>query len=258
MSTKQYLYKVSILNRTNSHPLEAISYYSGESQYAPGSNKSYVSNSQDNVIWRNLATPDKNNHQKYQNLPHFLQFRSPKNDIISNARNMLWARVFEREVRADAQFARLFEVLIPGYFTKDMSIDAMNKFSSILVDEGMIADCSIHSRNSKEGGTSLLEAAKNNFQEEKQHFSIDYTGFLMCTLRDYENGIFVNKNRTWNDRQKMENWRKEWVKILAEIVHNSDPENKRIWEEKLTIYSEYEEIKKDLYKASKPQAKIAS
>lgn len=261
MSTKQYLYKVSILNRKNSHPLEAISYYSGESQFVSNTGKTYASNSKENVIWRYLATPSKHDYEKFANLPQYLQFRSPKADIVSNSRNILWKNVYEREVRDDAQFARLFEVLIPGFFSKETAIDALKRFSDVLIKEGMIADCSVHSRQKQGGNVSLLAEAKNNFQEEeKQVFSVDYTGFLMCTLRSYENGTFVNKNRGWNDRQKIANWRKEWVKILAEIVHNSDTANKAIWEDKLTIYSEYDAIKNELYssKATKNQPKTAS
>ena len=40
--SKQYLYKISILNKKNSNPLEASSYYSGENQFDMTNNKSYT------------------------------------------------------------------------------------------------------------------------------------------------------------------------------------------------------------------------
>ncbi len=246
MSTKQYLYKMSILNRKNSNPLESISYYSGEAQVG------YASNSEENVIWNYLVMPDSKEHEdRYIHLPHFLKFKKMNKDLMSNYRSILWTHVYERETRADAQFARLFELLIPGFATKDEAINCMEQFSEVLIKEGMIADCSLHQRQSV-GSHSLISLGKTK-DEIKQNHVTDYTGFVMCTLRDYKNGIFINKNREWNDRKKMEFWRKEWVKILAKLVNNTSQNNKEIWDEKLTIYSEYESVKKELFNSSAPK-----
>lgn len=240
MPTKQYLYKMSILNRKNSNPLEAISYYSGEPQIG------YASNSEENVIWNYLHIPDKKeDSEKYIEIPQFLKFKSFNKELMSNSRSILWEHVYNRETRADAQFARLFELSIPGFATKEQAINCIKEFSKILVKEGMIADCSIHKRKNKSYSTDLINMVKN--KEEKVNTNIvDYTGFIMCTLRDYENGIFVNKNRIWNDKKKMELWRKEWVKILAKLVNDFPIKQKEDWEKKLTIYSEYENIKKEI------------
>lgn len=249
--SKQYLYRVSILNRKNSHPLEAISYYSGQEQRDNSAHKVYNSNTTDNVIWNNIATPTKKDAYLYNQLPQYIKFRVPKKDLIDNARNILWKNVFQRETRDDAQFARLFEVSMPAFLTKQEAINAVSDFANILVQEGMIADVSVHSRqkdltyNFKKGLTT-----KESNIDEKNEGSLDYTGYLMCTLRKYENGIFVNKNREWNDIKKIELWRRKWVEILARTIDNANvsQENKKSWEEKMTIYSEYEEIKNKLIK----------
>ncbi len=247
MSTKQYLYKMSILNRKNSNPLEAISYYSGEAQFG------YASNSEENVVWNYLAIPDKKeNQEKYIEIPQFLKFKNFNKELMSNSRSILWDHVYNRESRADAQFARLFELLIPGFATKEEAINCIKSFSKVLIEEGMIADCSIHQRHGSIA-QPLINLAKNKDEVKNNHVA-DYTGFLMCTLRDYKNGVFVNKNREWNDKKKMEHWRKEWVKILAELVNQSSPTNKEHWDEKLTIYSEYESVKKEMFSnSSKPK-----
>jgi hypothetical protein len=247
--SKQYLYRINILNRKNSHPLEAISYYSGENQFDMNNSKKYVSNSADNVIWNHIIVPNKDDDlEKYKHLPEFLKFRSAKKDIISNARNILWQNIYLREKRDDAQFARLFEIAIPSFLDIQQASETLVKFAKILVEQGMIADCAIHSRQ-KNNYFSLLDNIKNQNQPEKENTEKeqngDYRGFLMCTLRDYENGQFVNKNRDWNNIKLMEIWRKEWVTILADVVDNSviDFQEKKSWYEKLSIYKEYNEIK---------------
>ncbi len=248
MSTKQYLYRVSILNKKNSHPLESICYYSGENQYDMINSKNYTSNTHENVIWNSIELPNKeNNYAKYLNLPEYLKLRSNKKDMMSNARNILWQNVFTREKRDDAQFARLFEVLIPGFMSKIEAISSLKEFSRKLVDDGMIVDCSVHYRQNNLNNTSIIDKIKNPTEtEDKSESSIDYTGFLMCTLRDYENGRFVNKNREWNDKRKMESWRATWVEILAKkVAQEPNSEIRNNWEEKLTIYSEYEKIKEN-------------
>lgn len=256
--SKQYLYRVSILNRKNSHPLEAISYYSGESQHDILNSKNYSSNTSENVIWNMISTPSKHS-PLYAHLPEYIKFRTYKKDLMSNARNILWRNVFTREKRDDAQFARMFEVSMPSFLTQNEAVEAVTQFSEVLVKEGMIADCAVHSRQKGLNNLSLLDKVlgKDKIQkdESKGETSLDYIGYLMCTLRSYESGSFVNKNREWNDKAKIELWRKKWVEILANSIENSNvsDEQKKVWEEKMTIYSEYKQIKEAM-NAKKPQS----
>lgn len=260
--SKQYLYRVSILNRKNSHPLEAISYYSGESQHDILNSKNYSSNTSDNVIWNKIVIPSKESGN-YYHLPEYIKFRNnSKKDLISNARNILWRNVFTREKRDDAQFARLFEVSMPAFLDQKEAVEAVTKFADILAKEGMIADCSVHSRQKSLNNLSLLDKVmgkeKPSKDEAKVEPSLDYIGYLMCTLRDYQNGSFMNKNREWNDKKKMELWRSKWVEILAHTIENAhvSDEQKKTWEEKMTIYSEYDKIKESM-DTKKPQVSRA-
>jgi hypothetical protein len=256
--SKQYLYRVSILNRKNSHPLEAISYYSGESQHDILNSKNYSSNTSENVIWNMIVTPGKQS-SLYSHLPEYIKFRTFKRDLLSNARNILWRNVFTREKRDDAQFARLFEVSMPAFLKDDDAIGALTKFAEILAKEGMIADCSVHSRQKSLNSYSLLDRVMGKDKQPKDDLkvepSLDYIGYMMCTLRDYENGSFVNKNREWNDKKKMELWRAKWLEILAQTIENANvsEEQKKAWEEKMTIYNEYEKIKQNI-ETQKPQS----
>lgn len=255
---KQYLYRVDILNRKNSHPLESICYFSGENQFDMLESKNYQSNTTDDVIWNNIYVPLKDkNPDLFVHLPEYLKFRSQKKDMISNARNILWKNVFERETRKDAQFARLFELSIPGFFSQKEAVELLSDFANILVSNGIIADASIHS---KQRGlvVSLFDKMKmaNNgikVEEEQKNTNFDYRAFLMCTLRGYENGRFVNKNREWNTREQLEGWRWNWVELLANKINTLEIEKslRDSWEEKLSIYSEYSSIKKKLLSPNK-------
>lgn len=243
----QYLYRVSILSKKTSHPLDAIAHYCGEEQYDVLNHKKYSSNTGDQVVWNNIITPDRHHQPElFYNLPDYLKFRSQKPDLISNSRNILWKNVDSRETRADSQFARLFELALPNFLTQEEAMNLVSSFAKLLTTEGMIADCSLHSHNKKAPILSLLENFKilNNTPKEKEveDHNQDYTAFLMCTLRDYQSGQFVNKNRDWNSKEKMKEWRGHWTMLLdIAISHASEAtdEDKKSWSKKLSIYPDY-------------------
>ena len=249
--SKQYLYRVSILNKQSSHPLEAIAYYCGETQYDLLNSKQYQSTTENKVVWNNIITPDRDeNTEQYSNLPDYLKFRTKKTDLISNARNILWQNVYVREKRADSQFARLFELAIPSFLSEENSVSILQEFSQKLIAEGMIVDGSLHSHNVTLA-SSIFEKLKiinstENKTDDLTHQ--DYTAYLMCTLRDYKNGQFVNKNRDWNNLDKMKEWRQEWVNILSTHIEKSDVDElqKNIWLKKFSVYKNTESKKSSL------------
>lgn len=242
--SKQYLYRVSILNK---HPLEAIAYYCGETQYDLSNSREYQSTTEDKVIWNNIMLPERE-EDKYIHLPEYLKLGRKKSDLVSNARNILWQKVFVREKRADAQFARLFELYIPSFLSKEVAIGVVQGFSKKLVDDGMIVDSSIH-HNSTPVVNSLFEQLKIvESSKSSETATQDYTAYMMCTQRDYEDGRFVNKNRGWNSLEKMKEWRQEWAQILSEAISNAniDESQKNSWLKKISAYKrpDYSETSK--------------
>lgn len=239
--SKQYLYRVSILNKQNNHPLESIAYYCGENQYDIINSKQYSTTTENKVVWNNVLIPDRlDNLQEYLNLPDYLKFRSKKQDLVSNARNILWQSIHVREKRADSQFSRLFQLSIPHFLSSEQSIFLIQDFSKILIKEGMIIDASLHSHN-HQANNSIFEKLKIiNSPENKidDNHNQDYTGYLMATLRDYKDGQFINKNRSWNSLEKMKEWRSVWLDMLTQYINNSEtsPEEKNNWLKKFSIY----------------------
>lgn len=255
--SKQYSFRVKIFSKKNSHPLETICFYSGQDQFDVLNAKTYSSNTKENVVWSHIEIPSHiTNPDMFCHLPEYLKFRSsnPKRDMIANARNILWQGVSNRETREDAQLSRMFELTIPSFLSTGEASNVLKKFASILVSEGMIADCSLHSRQNSLT-ISLLDRINfiQNGKEEKLESPIvtnDYQGYIICPLRAYQNGQFVNKQREWNQTSKLEQWRKQWITIITENILNSNLSAEEIsnWEEKLSIYGEYSSIKENLLK----------
>lgn len=247
MST-QYLYRVNILSKKNSHPLDSIATYCGEDQFDCYTNQTYKSTNSEKVVWNNIIIPTKED-EFYFHLPEFLKIKSKKSELISNARNILWRQVDCREIRPDSQFARVFELSIPFFLNQEESINLVHSFSKILVSEGMICDSSLHSHTKKPMALNLFDKLRLINQSEPtpeiSELHQDYTAFIMCTLRSYENGIFENKNRIWNTKEKMKEWRYLWTESLLNAINTASEatqEQKDIWLKRLTIYPEYYDI----------------
>jgi hypothetical protein len=243
--SKQYLYRVSILSKKSDHPLATCAYYCGEHQYDVINSQQYTSHTSDKVVWSNVIIPERDRqHDLYSNLPDYLKFKTQKPDLISNARNILWMSINNRETRADSQFARLFSLAIPYFLTQVEAINLLSNFAKVLVSDGMIADCALHSISKKPAVLSLFEQMKLMGHNEKapthEESLQDYSAYLMCTLRSYRNGQFENKNRDWNSYQNMIEWRTQWLDALTYSINNASQaseEEKAQWLNKLTIYN---------------------
>lgn len=253
MST-QYLYRVNILSKKNSHPLDAIANYCGEDQFDLYSNQTYKSTNSEKIVWNNIVIPNKEESNLHFHLPEFLKIKSKKSELISNARNILWRQVDCREIRPDSQFARVFELSVPFFLNQEEAINLVHSFAKVLVSEGMICDTSLHSHTKKPMVLNLFDKLKliNNQDPVNEHPEThqDYTAFLMCTLRKYENGIFENKNRDWNTKEKMKEWRYIWTESLLNAINSASEatdEQKVVWLKRLTIYPEFYEIKNKQY-----------
>lgn len=236
-NTNQYLYRVRLLNKKSTSPMEMISYYSGEDLFNLGQGKTFSSNTKEKVIWNELIIPDKiEQMQLYQNLPEYLKLRSSKKDIMSNARNILWQMIDERETRADSQYCRVFELTLPYFFSKEDCIQNIQKFSKQLCSEGMIVDASIHHTFLENHNFLSAFLEKHTPKTEKQNRFSDYSVFLACTLRNYEQGNFLNKNREWNSKEKLKDWRDKWLSTCYDTLLTYDNEESLNWKNKISPY----------------------
>jgi hypothetical protein len=102
----------------------------------------------------------------------------------------LWNQVEQSEKRKDSQVCREVEVSIPQELTDPERRQLIRDFAqNQFVDKGMIADVSFH-----------------NMNDENPH------AHIMLTTRNIDENGFGQKNRDWNQKALLEQWRDEWGK----------------------------------------------
>jgi len=114
-------------------------------------------------------------------------------------RKKLWNEVEKAEKRKDAQLAREINIALP----RELSIEENKKLAiefcnDVFVKEGMIADICFHFDNA------------NN-----PHFHV------MLTMREINESGFGKKNRTWNDKNKLELWREKWAEYMNKYLEKN-------------------------------------
>ena len=107
-------------------------------------------------------------------------------------RTTLWNTVEAGEKRDDAQLAREIEFSIPRELNQEQSVALARDFTKRqFVDRGMVADLNVHFDRAEDGSP-------------KPH------AHVMLSMRDVGPDGFGNKNRDWNDRALLKDWREAW------------------------------------------------
>ncbi|MGE6868778.1 MobQ family relaxase, partial [Lysinibacillus fusiformis] len=103
-------------------------------------------------------------------------------------RELLWNEVERSEKRKDSQLAREINVALPRELNHDQQRELIRDYvQKEFVDKGMVADIAIH-RDDKENPHA----------------------HVMLTTREIDDDGFGAKNRDWNKRELLEQWRAEW------------------------------------------------
>jgi ATP-dependent exoDNAse (exonuclease V) alpha subunit len=109
-------------------------------------------------------------------------------------RETLWNTVELAEKRKDAQVAREIEIGLPVELSKREQIALARDFARReFVAKGMVADFGIHLDNS---------------QNPHAH--------ILLTTRDLTSDGFGLKNRSWNDKRELLQWRRGWAEVINE------------------------------------------
>lgn len=103
-------------------------------------------------------------------------------------RSRIWNEVEAAEKRKDAQLSREINIALPKELNKDQQIELVKDFvKDTFVDKGMVADISIH------------DMGKGNPHAH-----------IMLTMRAISEDGFGKKNREWNKKENLEEWREKW------------------------------------------------
>lgn len=104
-------------------------------------------------------------------------------------RNRLWNEVEKSETRKNSQLAREINVALPKELTNDQQTELIKHYvQTEFVNKGMVADIAIH-RDDKENPHA----------------------HIMLTTREISEEGFTVKNRGWNDRELLTQWREQWA-----------------------------------------------
>ncbi|MEG6588677.1 MobQ family relaxase [Paenibacillus barengoltzii] len=104
-------------------------------------------------------------------------------------RERLWNEVEQSEKRKDARLAREINIALPRELSNDQQKELIKNYvQEQFVNKGMIADIAIH-RDDKENPHA----------------------HVMLTTREITADGFGPKNRDWNKKELLEQWREEWA-----------------------------------------------
>ena len=102
---------------------------------------------------------------------------------------MLWNAAEQKETRKNSQTARSIDAALPREISREEQIDLVRRFVvHNFTSKGMCADFAIHDK-----------------QDGNPHVHI-----LLTTRRVDADG-FTTKDRSWNDRAMLEQWRESWA-----------------------------------------------
>lgn len=110
----------------------------------------------------------------------------------------LWNEVEAEEKRKDAQLAREMNVAIPVELVGDQRVELVRRFARSLADQGMVVDLAVHEDN-----------------PENPHVH------LLLTMRSIGPDGFGKKNRRWNDRKVLQDWRERWAMMANDALQSA-------------------------------------
>lgn len=110
-------------------------------------------------------------------------------------RETLWNAVERYEKRKDAQLAREFTIALPRELSIEQNKSLITEFvTHEFVSKGMISDVCVHNDLMKDGN-----------RQPHAH--------VMLTLRKVHEEGFGPKERSWNDKEQLNDWRESWASI---------------------------------------------
>lgn len=111
-------------------------------------------------------------------------------------RDALWNAVEAAEKRKDAQLSREVQLALPHELSPAQRLALVRGFvSREFVARGMIADLAVH-------------------EPHREGDNRNYHAHVMLTLRELTADGFGNKNRDWNAREAIEQWREAWAEAV--------------------------------------------
>jgi len=115
-------------------------------------------------------------------------------------RSVLWNEVERIEKRKDAQLCREVELAIPRELNNEQKIKLVQDYAQAnFVVKGMIADIAIH-----------------HIEGDNPH------AHILLTTREVTKEGFGQKNRDWNNRELLKDWRQSWAEFANKSLEQNN------------------------------------
>ena len=187
MQIKQVHFSVKMVKRSEGQSsVSKAAYRSGEKLYDERRGQTFDWTHKDDILHSEILAPD--------NSPEFVYDR-----------NKLWNVVEKEERQKNAQPARDITAALPRELSLEQNKELVRKFvKENFVSRGMIADFSIHESEASDGG-------------KNPHVH------LLLTMKEItEDGFKKTKNRDWNKKSLLKDWREQWTNIINDALDEAD------------------------------------
>lgn len=121
-------------------------------------------------------------------------------------RETLWNEVEKTEKRIDSQTAREVEIALPIELNREEQIALVREYvTENFVKQGMCVDFAIHTGSHEHTSQEEYKDTDQDIKSENPH------AHIMLTMREVTKDGFTKKNREWNDKKLLVEWRKSWA-----------------------------------------------
>jgi hypothetical protein len=177
-----YHFAAKIISRSRGQSAVAsASYRAGERMYDERLGKTFDYRRHLGVVHTEILAPD--------NAPDWMRDRA-----------QLWNAVEKAEKRKDSQLARSLDIALPHELSLEQNLELLRGFvQEQWVDRGMIADIAIH-----------LPGRTGDIRNVHAHIAL--------TTREITGSGFGQKERDWNTKQELLEWRKAWADHANRIL----------------------------------------
>lgn len=182
---KQVTFQVKTIQRSKGQSsVGSAAYRAGENLHDERIGRSFDYTRKDDILHSEIIAPD--------NSPEWVQDRQK-----------LWNNVETKENRKDAQLARDITAALPRELSFDKNLELVRGFvQDNFVSKGMISDFNIHEAEASDGG-------------KNPHVHI------MLTMRNLTSEGFGEKNRDWNKKALLKEWRESWTQAINDALEDS-------------------------------------
>lgn len=214
MSSGYYLFSCNMVNRSSSSAVAMASYRSGESLYSErdGETKRF---------------------KEREIQPQSFILKPTHAPEWALDRERLWNEVERYESRENAQIARNVLIGLPNDFTEEQQLElTMEYVQENFVDEGMVADVSIH-RDEKDNPHAHILLTTREFNEDgewnksksKRVPVLDENGEQKLNEKGWKMTRSIKVN-DWDRKETLVKWRENWAEKLNEKSLQFESERK--------------------------------